>query len=125
MRLLRGLLAALALFVPAAAFAQDAALAVHLLDYIAVDYEGAVADGKVKSAEEYKEMTEFAGTVAATIAKLPAAPGKERLDAGAKALADRIAAKASPDEVATLAQQLRLSVVAVYKVAVGPRRAPD
>ena len=125
MRCLRGLLAALALFVPAAALAQDAALAVHLLDYIAVDYGGAVADGKVKSAEEYKEMTEFAANVAGTISKLPATPGKEKLDAGAKALVDRIAAKAPPDEVAGIAQQLRQSVVTAYKVAIGPKRAPD
>ncbi|QJR11073.1 hypothetical protein DSM104443_02144 [Usitatibacter rugosus] len=125
MRSLRGLLVALCLLVPAVASAQDAALAVHLLDYIAVDYDGAVADGKVKSVEEYKEMTEFAATVAETIAKLPATPGKEKLDAGAKALIDRIAAKASPDEVAGLAQQLRQSVVTAYKVAIGPKRAPD
>ena len=125
MRCLRGLIAALSMLAPLAALAQDAALAVHLLDYIAVDYDGAVADGKVKNAEEYKEMTEFAGTVVETIAKLPAVPGKEKLEAGAKALVARIEAKAAPDEVAGLAQQLRQGVVTAYKVAIGPRRAPD
>ena len=31
----------------------------RLLDYLAVDYSGAVQDGKVVSEAEYKEMVEF------------------------------------------------------------------
>ncbi|RYG36770.1 MAG: iron permease, partial [Burkholderiales bacterium] len=34
----------------------------QLLDYLAVDYGGAVRDGKVESAPEYAEMQEFAAT---------------------------------------------------------------
>ena len=43
----------------AAANDEDVQTAWRLLDYVAVDYRGAVADGKVKSAQEYAEMTEF------------------------------------------------------------------
>ena len=35
----------------------------RLLDYMAIDYGGAVRDGVVVSSEEYKEMVEFVGSV--------------------------------------------------------------
>ena len=38
------------------AIAQEAQTILHLLDYVGVDYAGAVKDGKVTSAEEFKEM---------------------------------------------------------------------
>ena len=43
----------------AAASDDDVQTAWRLLDYVAVDYRGAVAGGQVKSAQEYAEMTEF------------------------------------------------------------------
>lgn len=49
----------------------DVQTAWRLLDYMAVDYGGAVSDGKVKSASEYSEMTEFAASVSARLAALP------------------------------------------------------
>ena len=47
--------------VPASAQSRDADVQTtwRLLDYIAVDYAGAVAGGKVISDGEYKEMKEF------------------------------------------------------------------
>lgn len=44
-----------------AAQAPGADQVVHMLDYIAVDYPGAVADGTVLDAGEYAEQQEFAG----------------------------------------------------------------
>lgn len=38
-------------------------LVVHLLDYLAKDYAGAVQNGKVVSEFEYKEQVEFASIV--------------------------------------------------------------
>ena len=46
----------------------------QLLDYLAVDYGGAVRDGKVQSASEYEEMKEFAATAGQQIAALPSTP---------------------------------------------------
>lgn len=43
---------------PFAAPAQDAQTILHLLDYVGVDYPEAVADGKIRNADEYKEMQE-------------------------------------------------------------------
>ena len=117
--------AALLFLAAPAALAQDASVVVHLLDYIAVDYGAAVADGKVKSADEYKEMTEFAANVGNGLAALPTAAEKARLVDEGKALGALVAAKAAPDVVAKAAGELRRQVVAAYRVAVGPRRAPD
>ena len=36
----------------------------QLLDYLAVDYGGAVSNGQIQSASEYEEMKEFAATAA-------------------------------------------------------------
>ena len=38
---------------------DDASMVVHLIDYLGADYAGAVRDGKIVSADEYKEMQEF------------------------------------------------------------------
>ena len=75
--LLRSLLLALALgfSIPAhaqAPAASEAQVAWRLLDYVAVDYAGAVANGQVISAAEYGEMIEFAGQIRTRIAALPA-----------------------------------------------------
>src|SRR5262249_11325836 len=46
----------------------------HLLDYVAVDYAGAVENGKVKSESEYKENLEFATRAADLTKALPPGP---------------------------------------------------
>src|SRR6185436_8331971 len=63
----------------AAAPSQDAQTAWRLLDYVAVDYGGAVQDGKVVSVSEYAEMREFSATVGGKIAALPQAAAKNGL----------------------------------------------
>jgi high-affinity iron transporter len=118
--------AALLLVTAAApAAAQDAQTILHLLDYIGVDYEGAVAAGKVKSEDEYKEMVEFTAQVAARIKDLPANPEKGALSGQAAALARLIANKAGPQAVAQASSKLRWAIVAAYKVRIAPRTSPD
>ena len=48
----------------------------RLLDYVAVDYGGAIANGEVTSPVEYAEMTEFSATVRKGIEALPASPAR-------------------------------------------------
>src|SRR5689334_23382837 len=43
-----------------------------MLDYLAVDYSGAVSDGNVVSPAEFAEMREFAATTRKNIGGLPA-----------------------------------------------------
>jgi len=78
---LRLLAALAALLIPAAAFAEpgDVQTAWRLLDYMAVDYGGAVANGRIKSASEYAEMNEFAASVSTRLQGLPAKPERQAL----------------------------------------------
>ena len=104
---------------------EDVQTAWRLLDYVAVDYRGAVADGRVTSVPEYAEMVEFSSTVEAKIAALPAKSGRAALIAEASAFRDVIARKASPDEVATMARALSSHLLAAYPVPLAPTAAPD
>ena len=128
--MVRRLLIALALIAaslsaPAVAAAPDAQVAWRLLDYLAVDYPGAVQDGKVVSAPEYAEMREFSGSVAERIAALPATAAKPKLATRTATLQALIARKASPADVAREARGLAADLLAAYPVPLGPRQPPD
>src|SRR5215213_8935129 len=131
--MLRRLLLSLAVFlaglgsVPAAAApqAEDVGTAWRLLDYVAVDYGGAVRGGKVVSASEYAEMREFSASVADKIAALPPGPAKAKLlsqSAQFKALVER---KAPPEQVASVARALGAELLSAYPVPLGPQQPPD
>ncbi|HMU21884.1 MAG TPA: cytochrome c/FTR1 family iron permease [Sphingorhabdus sp.] len=111
------------------AVAQTAAADVQtvwrLLDYIAVDYEGAVSKGKVISAAEYAEMTEFAGTVRRGIRDLPETPARAPLAKAAGDIEASIAAKDEPAIVAARSRQLASRLLAAYPVPLAPRSIPD
>lgn len=83
----------------------------QLLDYLAVDYGGAVRDGKVQSASEYEEMKEFAATAGQQIATLPSTPALPELKRQATALSELIAAKADAKTVADSAHSLAAALV--------------
>lgn len=104
---------------------ESAQTALHLLDYIAVDYPEAVNAGRVKNADEYREMREFAAQVGASLAVLPEKPERAGLLKQASALSKRIDAKASPVEVAAEAHALRGAVIHAYKLQIAPKVAPD
>ena len=107
--------------------ATDAAaqMIVHLLDYIGVDYAGAVEGGKVKSADEFKEMLEFSGQVTSQLRSLSAVPQQAALVARAEALARRVNDKAPASEIAAEAGKLRWAVIGAYGIQVAPKSAPD
>ena len=97
----------------------------RLLDYVAVDYAGAVADGRVINQSEYSEMTEFSATVRKGIGSLPAKPERARLIAETKKLQSAIASKAAPAVVAQQARSLAGHLLAAYPVPLAPTAAPD
>lgn len=104
---------------------DDVQTAWRLLDYVAVDYRGAVADGQVKSAQEYAEMTEFSGAVEAKIMGLPALANRAGLVAEARTFRGMVARKAAPDDVARAARALGTHLLAAYPVPLAPAKAPD
>lgn len=96
-----------------------------MLDYLAVDYPGAVQDGKIVDQAEYDEQIDFATTVRAQIAGLPARPQRAALETDAAALLDAIRGKRPPPEIAAMAGALRGRIIGLYEVRVAPRQAPD
>ena len=128
-RLIAALLFALVALVPASpAAAQTVADQVQtswrLLDYIAVDYRGAVASGRVVNPAEYQEMAEFSASVSERLGALP--PGRTRaaLIADAGGLQAAIAAKAEPAAIATSARKLASRLLAAYPVPLAPATVP-
>ncbi|HKP34110.1 MAG TPA: FTR1 family protein [Sphingomicrobium sp.] len=120
------IIAVLAAF-PSSAPAQgnDVETAWRVLDYVAVDYSGAVRDGKVVSASEYAEMREFSASVAEKIAALPTSPSKVKLESEAAAFASLVERKAPPPQVASAARTLGAHLLSAYPVALGPKQPPD
>ena len=115
------------LLIPTGAMADtgDVQTAWRLLDYVAVDYDGAVQGGRVKSASEYAEMTEFAGSVSSRLAALPLKPERAALIAGAARLQSVIARKGTSQEVATLAHGLAADLLQAYPVPLAPAAPPS
>ena len=123
-RLLALLLLTLACAAPAAA--QDAShvpTTWRLLDYIAVDYAGAISAGEVISDAEYAEMREFSISVHDKLEALPSNAAKPRLIASGQKLRAAIDSKAAPATVAQLARGLAADLLRAYPVALGPARA--
>ncbi len=118
-------LLALAPAVPAHAQTAPAQTIWRLLDYIAVDYSGAVAGGRVTNDAEYAEMVEFSANVRQRVSELPATPVKAQLVQGAERLQSMIAAKAAPPQIATNARALGRELLAAYPVPLVPAGPPD
>jgi high-affinity iron transporter len=109
----------------ASAATPEAQTAWRLLDYLAVDYGGAVSGGKVISATEYAEMQEFSASVGERLAALPAHPAKPGLLRESERLRAAIDAKAPPEDVAGLARTLATNVLRAYPMPMGPADLPD
>ncbi len=97
----------------------------RILDYIAVDYGGAVRDGRVLDEGEYAEMVEFARTAAGMVEQLPPSPTREALASGTADLVAAIARRADPREVGDLARRLSRRILETWAVVLAPTRAPD
>ncbi|GIZ53896.1 cystathionine gamma-synthase [Noviherbaspirillum aridicola] len=105
---------------------QDRAAQIwQLLDYMAVDYGGAVADGKVIDADEYAEMQEFAQTAERQLGELPDKAEKAGLLQLAAALKSKVEAKAGTADVAEQANRLAAGLLAAYPVPTKPAKTPD
>lgn len=97
----------------------------QMLDYLSVDYGGAVENGKVKSESEFSEMREFAETARAKIAGLDPKPEQAALVREATELQLAIEAKSDANKVATLGKALGNNLLAAYPVPLAPQTVPD
>ena len=121
---MRLLVTIVALLVPTSAMADqaDVQTAWRLLDYVAVDYSGAVEAGRVKSKSEYSEMNEFAASVSTRLHRLPAKPERQILIQGAANLQALIGRKGSAEQVATLAHGLAADLLRAIRCRWLPTR---
>ena len=122
------LLAALAaLLCASSAFAagNDVQTTWQMLNYMSVDYAGAVSNGKVVSQSEYAEMREFSGAVRQQIAALPANPVKAALVSKADGFVLAVDRKESPAQIRSLANDLGDALLKAYPVALAPPHVPD
>lgn len=110
---------------PPVAEPDPAQLILHILDYVAVDYPGAVQDGKVLDEGEYREQVEFVGQARALLGRLEPRPERGGLEAQADRLVALVKAKGSDADVARLAGELRWALIGAYRVDVAPKRVPD
>lgn len=97
----------------------------RLLDYVAVDYPGAVKDGHVVSASEFAEMREFTATAENQIRALPKSASQGPLLDQAADLRAKVEAKAPAQIIAQQARQLGAKLLKAYPVPLAPAQLPD
>lgn len=112
-------------FAAAAAASNEAGTIWRLLDYVAVDYREAIADGQIINAAEYAEMEEFTATIRRRIQALPPTPAQPALLASADALIGLVVARATPETVAQSARALAERLLEGYPVPLAPSSPPD
>lgn len=97
----------------------------QMLDYLAVDYSEAVADGEIIDEGEYGEMQDFSSTVHNYILALPETSAKAKLEMDAARLQALVNKKAAHGEVKRQAQRLADDLIAAYPIPTAPDSAPD
>jgi high-affinity iron transporter len=115
------LLSFCALTVSAANIAQ----LIQLVDYVGVDYGGAISNGEIINTFEYEEMQDFSGAIAEQVATLPASESRQQLIVQAAELVRLVEARVDASEVKALTASMRQVFIKGFEVTVTPRSAPD
>jgi high-affinity iron transporter len=114
---------------PATSLAQETApseqVAWRLLDYLAVDYAGAVSDGEVVNALEFAEMQEFSASVLDRLTAWSSASQQPQLVDAAEELVLAIDRMAPATEVAAQARSLASALLLAYPMTLAPSDLPD
>jgi high-affinity iron transporter len=116
------------LFSATPAFANEQARRlVALLDYLGSDYKNSVHDGKVTSASEYEEMTEFSKRSLDLQAQLTSIDGADKagVEPIINSLASHIANKADAKVISELARDAKEKLIATYNIIPYPRTIPS
>lgn len=104
----------------------DARLIIHLSDYLANDYAGAVSEeGEILSEGEYAEQIEFSQTALKEGQSDPKLSSNPELMKKLNDLNDAIASKKGPSIVVPLARDIQKSVIQASGIALFPSHWPD
>src|SRR5215470_8759598 len=104
---------------------ERAQIVLHILDYVGVDYPGAIKDEKVADEGEYAEQVEFVVQARSLLDQLERRPEHAALAADADRLVALVKDKRPGPEVSALATRLRWAIIKAYAVEVAPRHPPD
>jgi len=104
---------------------SDLSKLVQLVDYVGVDYRGAVHAGEVVDPAEYNEMRDFTRAIEEQARQLPETRHTTAIQTSAHQLAQLVEQRQAPDTIAASAAALRHSLIDTFKIAVVPRMAPD
>ena len=117
---------ALLLALPGLALAApDLSKLVQLVDYVGVDYRGAVHEGQVINPAEYDEMRDFTRAIEDQARQLPTTENTTAIQTSARQLTQMVEQRQAPDAVAAAATELRHSLIGTFDIIVVPRMAPD
>lgn len=97
----------------------------QLLDYVAVDYEGAVQQGSIVSESEFKEMMDFSDSALSQAKQLPETSSSHELIQKIVNLQSLVEAKAEPQQVSALAREANEILLRSYPILATPKTAPN
>lgn len=103
---------------------KNPSMVVHLLDYLAKDYAGAVQNGKVVSQSEYNEQVEFSDTALQSAKAIQDFNQDAGFIKDVESLNAKIKSKTGPLEVSTLARSLQVRAIELAKIEVAPSEFP-
>ena len=113
------------LFATGCAYGADTpSTLLHVVDYIAADYSGAVDEGRIKSADEYKEMQGFADQAVSLGQSLPDHARKPQLLQQAQELEALVKQGAPAPAVSAAAARLHQTLIETFQIQSIPRTAP-
>ncbi len=99
---------------------------VHLLDYLARDYGGAVSDdGKIINQTEYKEQLEFCRSAKDINSNLEFTKNNREITSKLQELNNLISHRAPSEKVSRRAQELKALIVKIAGIEVAPLRWPN
>ena len=104
---------------------QSPRFAIHLLDYLAHDYAGAVVHGKIASTSEYAEQKEFATKVYELAGSLPEIKTDKIIIAKILKLKLMINSLAEASEVAITARDIQKDLINITKITLSPIHQPS
>jgi high-affinity iron transporter len=103
---------------------ESARRAIHLLEYIAADYPGAVQNGAVVSDLEYREQLDFAQSIREQLERLGVA-ATDPLGAALTRFDQALRERAPADQIAAEARALATATRDRFAVRAVPDRTPD
>jgi high-affinity iron transporter len=97
----------------------------QLIDYVGVDYSGAVIDGEIADPAEYDEMLDFSAGITQQLVDLPEHAVKAGLINDAQQLTQMVQQKAQAEKIRRLTANMHRQIIDAYQIIVVPRKQPD